>query len=115
MIADQKGEIAQRIGMLDKKALEENNDTLTVRGVFVIDPDKKVRAVILYPASTGRNFDEVMRLIDSLQYTDKRSGIVTPADWKVGDEVLVKPGCEAPEGARVVDLPSGKDYLKFTK
>ncbi|RWS19998.1 hypothetical protein B4U80_05068 [Leptotrombidium deliense] len=97
--------------MLDANA----SNTLTVRAVFIIGPEKKVRAVISYPASTGRNFDEILRVVDSLQVTDKKQGLVTPVEWKVGGEYLVKPGCDAPKDARVVPLPSGKEYLKFTK
>lgn len=87
---------------------------ITVRAVFVIGPDKKVKAIISYPASTGRNMDEVLRLIDSLQLTADRQNVVTPVDWKVGGDLIVKPGAQV-DGQRVVDLPSGKDYLKFVK
>ena len=62
------------------------NDTLTVRSVFVIDPNKKVRLMLTYPASTGRNFDEILRVIDSLQLTDKHS-VATPVNWKPGEDV----------------------------
>ncbi|RWS09117.1 peroxidase-like protein [Dinothrombium tinctorium] len=110
LLADVGGKFSQSIGMLDANA----DNTLTVRAVFVIAPDRKVRAIISYPASTGRNFDEILRLIDSLQLTEKNKNIVTPVDWKGGD-VLVKPGCEAPSTAKVVELPSGKDYMKFVK
>lgn len=87
---------------------------ITVRAVFVISPDKKVKAIISYPASTGRNIDEILRLIDSLQLTASRPDVVTPVDWTVGGDLIVKPGANI-EGQRVVDLPSGKDYLKFVK
>ncbi|CAG2107239.1 unnamed protein product [Medioppia subpectinata] len=87
---------------------------VTVRAVFVIGTDKKVKAIISYPASTGRNMDEILRLIDSLQLTAKRTNVVTPVDWTVGGDLIVKPGASI-EGQRVVDLPSGKDYLKFIK
>jgi len=110
LVGDANGEISKMVGMLDKG----QDKMVTVRGVFVIDPQKKVKAIICYPASTGRNFDEVLRLIDSLQLTATRKDVVTPVDWKVGGDVIVKPGCEI-EGAKVVDLPSGKCYLRFTK
>jgi len=110
MIGDESGEIANKIGMLDKGV----DKTVTVRAVYVIGPDKKVKAVISYPASTGRNFDEILRLIDSLQLTASRGNIVTPVDWKVGGDVLVRPG-NVIEGATSVELPSGKDYLRFVK
>jgi len=110
LIADVTGEISTKIGML-----EEGGDKMqTVRAVFVIGPDKKVKAIISYPTSCGRNFDEVLRLIDSLQLTAANPSIVTPVDWKKGGDVIVKPGAEV-EGAQVIDLPSGRPYLKFLK
>jgi len=110
LIGDENGIIANKIGMLDMGA----DKMQTVRSVFVIGPDKKVKATINYPASTGRNFDEIIRLIDSLQLTASRGNVVTPADWKVGGDVLVRPGNEM-ENAVPIELPSGKNYLKFVK
>jgi alkyl hydroperoxide reductase subunit AhpC len=110
LIGDQNGQIANKIGMLDMGA----DKMVTVRAVFVIGPDKKVKAIISYPASTGRNMDEILRLIDSLQLTASRANIVTPVDWKVGGDLLVKPGNEI-EGSVPVELPSGKNYLKIVK
>ncbi|RMP02218.1 hypothetical protein ALQ30_200553 [Pseudomonas syringae pv. persicae] len=66
------------------------NDTLTVRSLFVIDPNKKVRLTITYPASTGRNFHEILRVIDSLQLTDNYK-VATPANWVDGDDVVIVP------------------------
>ena len=66
----------------------EANDTLTVRSVFIIDPNKKLRLSITYPASTGRNFQEILRVIDSLQLTDHHS-VATPVDWKQGEDVII--------------------------
>ena len=66
------------------------NDTLTVRSLFIIDPNKKVRLIITYPASTGRNFHEILRVIDSLQLTDNHK-VATPANWQDGDEVVIVP------------------------
>ena len=66
------------------------NDTLTVRSLFIIDPHKKVRLIITYPASTGRNFHEILRVIDSLQLTDQHK-VATPANWQDGDEVVIVP------------------------
>jgi alkyl hydroperoxide reductase subunit AhpC len=89
--------------------------TSTVRNLFVIDPDKRVRLVISYQASTGRNFNEVLRVIDSLQLTDKYP-VVTPADWQVGQEVIVAPSVTTPD-ARVC-FPQGvrelRPYLRYT-
>lgn len=110
IIDDANNSIARQVGMY-----EEGVDKFqTVRTVFVLNPEKKVRAILSYPTQVGRNFDEIIRLIDALQLTAKNSEIVTPAGWNEGDEVLVKPGCEG-TGARVTQLPSGKEYLRFTK
>src|SRR5690606_33359739 len=68
----------------------EANDKFTVRSVFIIDPNKKIRAMITYPASTGRNFDEILRVIDSLQLTDGYK-VATPVNWKDGDDVVIAP------------------------
>lgn len=108
IIDDEDNKISGQVGM-NEVGLDKFQ---TVRGVFVIAPNKKVRATLCYPTQVGRNFDEVIRLIDALQLTTKDTEIVTPAGWKEGDEVLVKPGCEG-TGARVEKLPSGKEYLRF--
>src|SRR5690606_32325347 len=72
------------------------NHTLTVRSLFVIDPNKKVRLTITYPASTGRNFNEILRVIDSLQLTDEHK-VATPANWQDGDEVVIVPSLKDEE------------------
>ena len=92
------------------------NDTLTVRSLFVIDPNKKVRLVITYPASTGRNFHEILRVVDSLQLTDSHK-VATPANWVDGEEVVIVPSLKDeaeiaqrfPKGYRAV-----KPYLRLT-
>jgi alkyl hydroperoxide reductase subunit AhpC len=84
LIADPDGVIARQYDMIHPNA----NNSLTVRSVFVIGPDKKVKLKIEYPASTGRNFDEVLRVIDSLQLTAKHS-VSTPVNWKPGEDVIV--------------------------
>ncbi|MEV1749309.1 peroxiredoxin [Pseudomonas aeruginosa] len=92
------------------------NDTLTVRSLFIIDPNKKVRLIITYPASTGRNFNEILRVIDSLQLTDEHK-VATPANWEDGDEVVIVPSLKDeeeikrrfPKGYRAV-----KPYLRLT-
>ena len=73
-----------------------SNVTLTVRSLFIIDPAKKVRLIITYPASTGRNFDEVLRVIDSLQLTDGHK-VATPGNWKQGEDVVIVPSLQDPE------------------
>lgn len=92
------------------------NDTLTVRSLFIIDPNKKVRLTITYPASTGRNFNEILRVIDSLQLTDHHK-VATPANWQDGDDVVIVPSLQDeneikqrfPKGYRAV-----KPYLRLT-
>jgi alkyl hydroperoxide reductase subunit AhpC len=92
------------------------NDTLTVRSVFVIDPNNKVRLTLTYPASTGRNFDEILRVIDSLQLTDKHK-VATPVNWKHGEDVIIVPSL-ANEQAKEL-FPGGweekKPYLRVVK
>jgi alkyl hydroperoxide reductase subunit AhpC len=94
----------------------EANDTLTVRSVFIIDPNKKIRATITYPASTGRNFGEILRVIDSLQLTDNYK-VATPADWKDGDECVIVPSLQDPKEL-AERFPKGfralKPYLRLT-
>ena len=92
------------------------SDTLTVRSVFIVGPDKKVKLTITYPASTGRNFDEILRVIDSLQLTAKYS-VATPANWKDGEDVVIAPALQDtaelarrfPKGYKVL-----RSYLRMT-
>lgn len=86
LLADVDRRVATLFGLIHPNA----SDTATVRGVFVIDPKKQVRLTLTYPASTGRNFDEILRAIDSLQLTD-RNKVATPADWKHGEDVIILP------------------------
>ena len=92
------------------------NDTLTVRSLFVIDPNKKVRLIITYPASTGRNFNEILRVIDSLQLTDKHK-VATPGNWQAGEDVVIVPSLQDPEEIKQ-RFPKGyravKPYLRLT-
>lgn len=108
----------------DKKVSElydlvhpETDAKITVRSVYFIDPNKKIRAVITYPPSAGRNFDEVLRVIDSLQLTDHHS-VATPANWKDGDDVVIVPSLKDPEVLKQ-KFPKGWDevrpYLRLTK
>lgn len=112
LIADPNREIAEAYGMIHPDAAAN----VTVRAVFVIDPQKKLRASILYPPSTGRNFDEILRLIDSLQLTDGHK-VATPVDWKDGEDVIILPSLQdEDEIARL--FPKGykavKPYLRVT-
>ncbi len=86
LIADPERKVANLYGMIHPNA----SDTLTVRSVFVIGPDKKIKLTLTYPASTGRNFDEVLRVIDSLQLTSKHQ-VATPVNWKNGEDVIIVP------------------------
>jgi alkyl hydroperoxide reductase subunit AhpC len=111
IIADEDKTVANLYGMIHPNASE----TFTVRSLFVIGPDKKIKLMIIYPASTGRNFFEVLRVIDSLQLTAKHS-VATPADWKNGEEVIVVPAVSTedaikkfPKGVNIV-----KPYLRYT-
>src|SRR5450432_3761109 len=112
ILADADRKVSKLYDMIHPEA----NDTLTVRSVFVIDPNKKVRLTLTYPASTGRNFDEILRVVDSLQLTDSHS-VATPANWKDGDDVIIVPSLQDPvvlkqkfpKGYKVV-----KPYLRTT-
>lgn len=112
MLADKDRKVADLYGMIHPSA----NDTMTVRSVFIIDPNKKIRLTLTYPASTGRNFDEILRVIDSMQLTDK-SKVATPANWKQGDDVIIVPAVSDEEAKGL--FPDGweakKPYLRYTK
>ncbi|XP_060088439.1 peroxiredoxin-6 [Heteronotia binoei] len=120
IIADSKRELSVQLGMLDPDERDKEGMPLTARVVFVFGPDKKLKLSILYPATTGRNFDEILRVIDSLQLTAAKK-VATPVDWKPGNEVMVIPSLsdeEAkklfPGGVCTKELPSGKKYLRYT-
>jgi len=112
LIADHDRKVSDLYGMIHPNA----SDTLTVRSVFVIDPTKKVRLSLTYPASTGRNFEELLRVIDSLQLTDRHK-VATPADWKQGEDVIIVPSV-SDEDAKAL-FPDGWDaqrpYLRKVK
>ncbi|AQR72765.1 peroxiredoxin [Sphingomonas sp. LM7] len=100
LIADVDRRVAGLLGLIHPNA----SDTATVRSVFVVDPAKRVRLTLTYPASTGRNFDEILRTIDSLQLTDRHK-VATPADWKQGEDVIILPSV-ADEEAKAL-FPAG--------
>ena len=111
IIADEDRKVANLYGMIHPNASE----TFTVRSLFVIGPDKKVKLTITYPASTGRNFNEVLRVIDSLQLTANYS-VATPANWNSGEDVIVVPAVSTEDamkkfskGVKIV-----KPYLRYT-
>ena len=112
ILADDDRKVATLYDMIHPSA----SATATVRSLFVIDPQKKVRLVITYPASTGRNFDEVLRVIDSLQLTDSHS-VATPGNWKQGEDVVIAPSIQDPE-VLAQKFPKGytavTPYLRMT-
>lgn len=105
LLADPKGEVARKYDMIHPNA----DNTLTVRSVFVVGPDKKVKLKIEYPASTGRNFDEIIRVIDSLQLTAKHQ-VATPVNWKNGEDVIIVPSVT--NEAAKAKYPEGWKELK---
>lgn len=112
IIADADRKVSDLYDLIHPNA----NDTLTVRSLFIIDPNKKVRLIITYPASTGRNFNEILRVIDSLQLTDNHK-VATPANWQDGDDVVIVPSLKDeheikqrfPRGYKAV-----RPYLRLT-
>jgi alkyl hydroperoxide reductase subunit AhpC len=111
LLADADRKVSGLYDMIHPNA----NDTLTVRSVFVIGPDKKVKLMITYPASTGRNFDELLRVIDSLQLTANHK-VATPVNWKQGEDCIVVPSLSDEDAKKL--FPKGfkalKPYLRIT-
>jgi alkyl hydroperoxide reductase subunit AhpC len=105
LIADPDRKVADLYGMIHPNA----SDTMTVRSVFVIGPDKKVKLMLTYPASTGRNFQEILRVIDSLQLTAKHQ-VATPADWQQGEDVIIVPAVSDEQAKE--KFPKGWDALR---
>jgi alkyl hydroperoxide reductase subunit AhpC len=110
LIADPEKTVANLYDMIHPGT----GDTATVRSVFVVGPDKKVKLTLTYPASTGRNFDELLRVIDSLQLTSKHK-VATPADWKYGEDVIIVPAVSDDDAKKA--FPGGwktvKPYLRI--
>ena len=110
IIADPDRKVADLYGMIHPNA----NDTQTVRSVFVIGPDKKIKLTLTYPASTGRNFQEILRVLDSLQLTSKHQ-VATPSDWKQGDDVIITLAVSDDDAAkRFPGYTAVKPYLRTT-
>ena len=111
IVADPQRKVADLYGMMHPK----HDEVYTVRTVFVIDPQKKIRLMITYPQTTGRNFDEILRVIDSLQLTDAYK-VATPVNWKQGDDVIIVPAVSDDEAK--TRFPKGwktlKPYLRLT-
>ena len=112
ILADENHKVSKLYEMFPEGA----ENTQTVRSVFIIDPKKKIRAMITYPASTGRNFGEILRVIDSLQLTDKHQ-VATPVDWQQGDECVILPAITDPKEI-AQKFPKGhrelRPYLRMT-
>ncbi|KAL5781902.1 hypothetical protein ACOSP7_006931 [Xanthoceras sorbifolium] len=120
IIADPNREIIKQLNMVDPDEKDSSGNQLPSRALHIVGPDKKVKLSFLYPASTGRNMDEVVRALDSLLKASKHK-VATPANWKQGDPVVISPSVSNdqakemfPNGYQTVDLPSKKDYLRFT-
>ncbi|WP_242157197.1 peroxiredoxin [Aestuariivivens sediminis] len=111
IIADENKEVAKLYNMIH----EHVSDNSTVRSVFIIGPDKRIRLILTYPMAVGRNFDEIIRVIDALQLTEKHS-VVTPANWKQDEEVIISPDLKGDE--LEAQFPNGykevTNYLRYT-
>ena len=117
IIGDENLEVAKKYNMLpaDESGTAEGRtaaNNATVRTVYIIGPDKKIRAMLLYPMSSGRNFDEVLRLLDSIQLTESK-GVVTPVNWKQGDDCIIPPTLSDEDArAKFGDFKTDKPYLR---
>lgn len=111
IIADEDRKVSDLYDMIHPNA----DDTLTVRSVYIIAPDKTVKLILTYPASTGRNFYELLRVIDSLQLTDHHK-VATPANWKNGEDVVVSPAIATEEAKSIFkkEVRELKPYLRYT-
>jgi len=111
IVADVEKKVSDLYDMIHPNA----DDTLTVRSVFIIDPDKKVKLTLTYPASTGRNFYELLRIVDSLQLTANHK-VATPANWKNGEKVVVSPAIPTEEAKKIFTkgVEEIKPYLRLT-
>jgi len=117
IIADTDGRVAELYGMFDPRERDGAGNAVTARAVFFIQ-GRRVRASLLYPASSGRDFDEMLRLIDSMQLADAKR-VATPANWRPGDRAMVVPGLSDAEAEALFDgvdrvaVPSGRGYLRM--
>ncbi|QEU61359.1 Prx1 [Kluyveromyces lactis] len=117
IIADVDREVSFLYDMVDEEGFKNLNNGIvaTIRSVYIIDPSKKIRLIITYPASVGRNSSEVLRVIDALQKGDSK-GVVTPIDWQPGQDVIIPPTVsDADASKKFGDFKTVKPYLRFTK
>ncbi|CAG2053904.1 unnamed protein product [Timema podura] len=126
IIGDEKRELAVLLDMIDEDSKDNEEAALTVRALYIIGPDKKLKLSMQYPASTGRNVDEILRVIDSLQLTTRLKVVATPANWTPGTKVMILPhvkdedlpklfpkGVEK-KGVEKISMPSGITYVRTT-
>lgn len=120
ILADPKREIFKELNMVDPDEKDPSGGAVPSRALHIIGPDKKVKLSFLYPASTGRNIEEVLRVLDSLQRATKHK-VATPVNWKPGDKCVITPSVSDeqakqmfPNGYETLELPSKKNYLRFT-
>jgi len=119
MISDENLDIAKLYNMLPSQEKNQGDRTAmnnaTVRSVFLIDPEKKIRMMLTYPMTTGRNFDEIVRVLDSIQLTSSHK-VATPANWKKNEDVIIVPAVSDEEATKLFkDFKKIKPYLRFTK
>ena len=119
LIADENLQIAKLYNMLPSDEVNDGKRTAmnnaTVRSIFLIDPDKKIRMTLTYPMTTGRNFDEIIRVLDSVQLTTKNK-VATPAQWKLNDDVIIVPAVSDEEAKELFgEFKKIKPYLRYTK
>ncbi len=119
MISDEDLSIAKLYNMLPVEEVNNGNRTAmtnaTVRSIFLIDPNKKIRMMLTYPMTTGRNFDEILRVLDSIQLTSKNK-VATPANWKKDDDVIIVPAVSDEEAKELFgEFKKIKPYLRYTK
>ena len=120
IIGDSELKVAKQYGMLHPNAGDTSKgrtaaDNATVRTVYIVGPDKKVKGMVAYPMSTGRNFDEILRMLDSMQLTAKHK-VATPVNWKQGEDVIITPAVSNEEAAKAFPgFKTIKPYLRTTK
>ncbi|KAJ8667170.1 hypothetical protein QAD02_008832 [Eretmocerus hayati] len=121
IVADPERKLAVELGMIDEAAKDDPERAFTIRALYIVSPDHRLRLSMHYPTSTGRNVDEILRVIDSLQLVDRKPQVVTPANWTPGDKVMIVPSVKEedipelfPKGIERVLMPSGKVYVRTT-
>ncbi|KAH9312363.1 hypothetical protein KI387_027398 [Taxus chinensis] len=120
ILADPNREIMVQLNILDPDEKDEIGKPLASRALHIVGPDKKLKLSFLYPSKVGRNFDEVLRVVDALQLATNH-GVCTPANWKAGERVIIPPSVsdeeakkKFPHGFETIDLPSSKKYIRLT-